>query len=129
MHTVVIIEDNDVVRMTLRALLRHAGYQVVGEAGRGESGIELVRSRRPDVVCLDVQLPGMNGVHVLRELRTHWPTLPVVIVSGYTDRETVTELIECGADAVVVKPFTEARLVDAIRRAMNARRVATVRDR
>jgi two-component system, chemotaxis family, chemotaxis protein CheY len=124
MLQVLIIEDNQVIRMTLRAMLRQAGYQVAGEARDGESGMQMVRQLRPDVVCLDIQLPGIDGVQVLRQLRDEFPALAVVIVSGYTDRDTVGRVVAAGADAVVVKPFSEARLVAAIDKASAARAAA-----
>ncbi len=106
--------------MTLRALLRHVGYQVVGEARDGESGLALVQRLQPDIVCLDVQLPGINGVDVLRGLRALYPELVVVIVSGQIDRDTMAKVIEAGANGVVVKPVSEARLVSALEKAVEA---------
>lgn len=121
MATVLIIEDNQIVRMTLSGLLRHAGYQVVGEARDGESGLELALQLRPDVLCLDIELPGMDGLAVLKTLRARNMSLPVVIVSGRSDRETVKQLIQAGADSMVVKPFSQARLIAAIEKAVVAR--------
>lgn len=121
MATVIIIDDNEIVRMTLRAMLRHVGYQVVGEARDGESGLALVRRQQTDIVCLDVQLPGIDGVAVLRGLRADFPDLVVVIVSGQLDRDTVSQVIAAGADGVVVKPVSEARLISALQKAVEVR--------
>lgn len=121
MTSVVIIEDNEVMRMTIRSLLRHAGYQVLAEGRDGRAGMELVRQWTPDVVCLDIMLPDISGVEVLCELRKEFRELPVVIVSAYADRATLQKLMNCAADAVVVKPFTEGRLVDAIESALRTR--------
>lgn len=119
--TVVIIEDNSVVRMTLRAMLRHAGLEVVGEAPSAEQGLELVRRHLPEVVCIDVVLPGMDGVAALGVLRGEFPALTAVAVTGQSDRDTVTRLISQGADGVVVKPFSAARLIEEIGRARGLR--------
>lgn len=121
MATVVLIDDNELIRTALRALLRHLGYEVLGEARDGESGLALVRRLRPAIVCLDVQLPGIDGVDVLGTLRAEFADLVVLIVSGCIDRDTMARLIEAGADGVVVKPVSEARLELALGKAVGAR--------
>ncbi|PTD97159.1 response regulator [Pseudothauera lacus] len=107
--------------MTLRAMLRHAGLEVVGEAPSAEQGLELVRRHQPEVVCIDVVLPGMDGIAALGVLRGEFPALTAVAVTGQSDRDTVTRLISQGADGVVVKPFSAARLIEEIGRARGLR--------
>lgn len=119
--TVIIIEDNEVIRMTLRSLIRRSRYQVIGQASNGEIGLEMVRRLQPDLLCLDLVLPGIDGVMVLRTLRQELPELRVVVISGQTDRATIEELVNYSADEVVVKPFTEARLFSALEKALAGR--------
>jgi len=118
---IVIVEDNEIVRMTLRSLLTHAGFEVVGVARTGEMGLQMARKLKPGLVCLDISMPGMNGVDVLSALRTDFPEMPVVVVSGYTDRETIDKLRSLHVDGVVVKPFSPGRLVSAVQDALRAR--------
>ncbi|MFN4065487.1 MAG: response regulator transcription factor, partial [Parazoarcus communis] len=106
---VVLVDDNEVIRMALRAILRQAGFDVVGEARDGEGVADLVEKVRPDVVCLDVSMPGRSGLEVLGELRDRFPKVKVLMVTAHSDRETVSQVVQQGAAGMVLKPFNAAR--------------------
>ena len=104
-RTVVLVDDAADVRMLLQLLLELEGFAVTVTAD-GPAGLAAVRATRPDVVLLDVQLPGMDGTEVLRQLRADPPTaqLPVVLLTGSPETDTPA-LLDLGATGVLRKPF------------------------
>ena len=116
---IVIVEDNAVIRDLLRGILRnHADLTVVGEATSGESAIDLVEKLRPDLICLDVLLPGLDGISILRALRAVLPEMRAVLVTAQATSSMVSEALSLGASGIVVKPFNAARLLSAVRSAL-----------
>ena len=114
----VIVDDNDMTRALLRGLLVAEGYVVIGEANNGEQGRDTVLRVRPDLVCLDVNMPRTDGLTVLKQIRESAPDQVVVMVTGNTDRETVQTAITSGAAGFIVKPFNSAKVLSAIESAM-----------
>ena len=121
MPRVLLIEDDRAVREGVALALRRQGHEVA-TAVTGEEGLELVRSFRPDVVVLDLMLPGMPGLDVCRALRTIDQTLPIIMATARGDDEDIVVGLEAGADDYVVKPV-QARVLEARIRAV-LRRVA-----
>ncbi len=115
---IIVVDDNEIIRMALRAILRQAGFNVVGEARDGEAVVELVEKLGPDLVCLDVMMPGRSGLEVLTELRERFPTLKVLMITGLSDRETVTTVVDQGAVGMVLKPFNSARVIETVSRVL-----------
>lgn len=115
---VVLVDDNEVIRMALRAILHQAGFDVVGEARDGEGVADLVEKVRPDVVCLDVSMPGRSGLEVLGELRDRFPKVKVLMVTAHSDRETVSQVVQQGAAGMVLKPFNAARVIETMNRVL-----------
>lgn len=115
---VVLVDDNEVIRMALRAILRQAGFDVVGEARDGEGVADLVEKVRPDVVCLDVSMPGRSGLEVLGDLRDRFPKVKVLMVTAHSDRETVSQVVQQGAAGMVLKPFNAARVIETMNRVL-----------
>jgi two-component system, OmpR family, KDP operon response regulator KdpE len=109
MSKALIIDDEQQMRRLLRMLLESRGYEVC-EADEGQRGLQEVAFQRPDVVLLDLGLPGLSGLEVLKRLR-EWSDVPVLILS-VRDQETVkVEALEAGADDYVTKPFGSAELM------------------
>lgn len=113
MTTIVIAEDEAIIRLDLRELLEEEGYSVVGEAGRGDQAVELVRNLRPDVVILDVKMPGMDGIEAARQICSE-STCAVLMLTAFSQREVVEQARDAGALAYLVKPFQKTDLVPAI---------------
>lgn len=120
-----IIDDNEAMRALLRVILRNDEYEVVGEAGNGEQGLEMALRLRPDVICLDVIMPKMGGLDLLPQLRAQLPATPVLMVTGTADRETVQAAVSGGAAGYIVKPFNAARVLDAVGNALARARTGT----
>lgn len=115
---VLLIDDNDMTRTLLRGILKNADYEIVGEAGNGEQGLDMALRLRVDAICLDVQMPKSDGLSVLKQIKEQIPRTAVVMVTGSSDRETVQAAIADGADGYVVKPFNSARVLDAMEAAL-----------
>ncbi|MDP9221804.1 MAG: response regulator [Actinomycetota bacterium] len=117
-HRIVVAEDEALIRLDLVELLREEGYDVVGEAGDGEEAIRLVEELRPDVVVLDVKMPGLDGLSAAERIGEQ-RLAAVVMLTAFSQRELVERARDAGALAYVVKPFTRADLVPAIEIALS----------
>lgn len=114
-HTAVIIDDEKQIRRLLRLALEGADFRVY-EAESGMEGLSEIAQRRPDIVLLDLGLPDMEGVKVLRRLR-EWSEVPVLILSVRDDAEEKVAALDAGADDYVTKPFDTAELLARVRAA------------
>jgi response regulator NasT len=114
---VVIAEDEAIIRMDLRETLEEEGYEVVGETGRGDQAIELVRSLQPDLVILDIKMPGMDGLEAAGIINDE-KICGVLMLTAFSQREVVETARDAGALAFLVKPFQKSDLVPAIEVAM-----------
>ena len=110
---VVIAEDEAIIRLDLRETLENAGYEVVADTGRGDEAAKLVSQHKPEVVILDIKMPGMDGIQVAREIAATEDTA-VVILTAFSQRELIDEAVDAGALAYLVKPYQQSDLVPAI---------------
>ena len=110
---IVIAEDEAIIRLDLRETLEDEGYQVVGDCGRGDEAVQLVRSHKPDVAILDIKMPGMSGLEAAL-LISNEKICPVVMLTAFSQREIIEQARDAGALAYLVKPFQKADLVPAI---------------
>ena len=108
-----IAEDEAIIRLDLKELLEDEGYEVVGETGRGDEAIELVRDLRPDLVILDIKMPGLDGLSVARQVAGE-RMAAVLILTAFSQRELVEQARDAGALAYLVKPFQQSDLIPAI---------------
>ena len=114
---VLIAEDETLIRMDLRAGLEAHGLEVCGEARDGDEAVELANRMRPDVIVLDVRMPGLDGLEAARQIQATRPT-PLLLLTAYDDPELVTRAIDAGVSAYLVKPYHPSALVPAIRTAV-----------
>jgi two-component system, response regulator PdtaR len=110
---VVIAEDEAIVRLDLKEILEEEGYDVVGETGRGDEAIALVRSQRPDLAILDIKMPGTDGLTAAREI-TSEHLAAVLILTAFSQRDLIEQARAAGALAYLVKPFQKSELLPAI---------------
>ncbi|GMU80029.1 MAG: transcriptional regulator [Acidimicrobiia bacterium] len=108
-----IAEDEAIIRLDLREILEGQGYEVVGEAARGDTAVELVRELRPDLVILDVKMPGLDGLSAARLVAAE-RLAAILVLTAFSQRDLVEEARDAGALAYLVKPFQEKDLVPAI---------------
>ena len=114
---VVIAEDEAIIRLDLRETLEEEGYEVVGETGRGDQAVELVRSLGPDVAVLDVKMPGLDGIEAARIIASE-RLCATLILTAFSQRDVVEQARDAGALAYLVKPFQKSDLVPAIEMAV-----------
>jgi response regulator NasT len=110
---VVIAEDEAIIRLDLKETLEEEGYEVVGETGRGDDAVRLVRELRPDIAILDVKMPGIDGLTAARDI-TAERLCAVLILTAFSQRELVEQARDAGALAYLVKPFQRSELVPGI---------------
>lgn len=114
---VLIVDDEPAIRRLLRTTLVSQSWRVL-EAGTGEAAIRIAAETPPDIVLLDLGLPDIDGVDVLRRIRAASPTLPVIILSVRDDERGKVTALEAGADDYVTKPFSMAELIARLRNAL-----------
>jgi DNA-binding NarL/FixJ family response regulator len=113
--TCLIVDDHEVVREGLRLSLSRASHiRVVGEASDGETAVALAERRRPDVVVMDIRMPGMDGLDATRLLRERAPDVPVILFTAYSDRPLLSRGLESGAKGYVLKEASHDTLLKAI---------------
>ena len=115
---VVIAEDEALIRLDLKELLIEEGYDVVGEAGDGETAVELAESLRPDLVVMDVKMPRLDGIAAAERIAKA-RIAPVVMLTAFSQRDFIDRARDAGAMAYLVKPFTRTDLVPAIEMAVS----------
>lgn len=110
---VVIAEDEAIIRLDLKESLEAEGYIIAGEAGRGDEAVELARTLNPDVVILDIKMPGLNGIEAARIISEEH-IAAVLLLTAFSQRDLIQEASQAGALAYLVKPFQRSELVPSI---------------
>ena len=114
--TLLLVDDHPIVRKGTREMLEpHADLRVVGEASDGKEGIEKALEHRPNVILMDVSMPGMNGIEATQKIKAQLPTTAVLVLTSYDDDAYVFALLEAGAAGYILKNAREDELVSAIR--------------
>ncbi|MBN1641991.1 MAG: response regulator [Anaerolineae bacterium] len=114
---VIIADDESLVRVDLREALTELGYLVVGEVGDGASAVSMARELDPDVLVMDIKMPGMDGIEAARIL-TEEKIAPVILLTAYSQRDLIERAKESGVVGYLVKPFRETDLTPAIELAL-----------
>jgi two-component system, response regulator PdtaR len=110
---IIIADDESLIRLDLREMLNHLGYDVIAEAGDGRSALDLARKLQPDLVIMDIKMPDVDGITAAEEL-TRAKIAPVVLLTAYSDQVLVERAKEAGVVGYVVKPFRETELMPVI---------------
>jgi two-component system chemotaxis response regulator CheY len=116
---IVIIEPDRAVADQLKTILEGGGYEVAAEAANGLDGLIAVDRESPDLVCLDADLPLVDGLNALNAIKACHPNIRGMLVSAHADRESVTQGIATGATGYLLKPFNPARVLGAVALALN----------
>jgi two-component system chemotaxis response regulator CheY len=109
------VEDSEFERMTIVKILKKNGYENVSEAENGERGLEKCVKDNPDLVLLDLRMPGMSGYDVLKELTAKHPAIKVIVVSILREQKNIKEALDNGAKAYITKPVKEEVLIKEIK--------------
>ena len=114
---VLVVDDEGIVRSLLQQILKEAGHDVV-TAASGQEALDKVSQMNINVVFLDVNMPGISGIEVLRELTANWPSICVIMATGVADTQTAVEATKLGAYGYITKPFNRNDVVLALQRAI-----------
>ncbi len=119
MTTLLLADDHALLRQGLRMLLEsEPDLKVVGEAGDGPEALRLAELARPDILIVDVMMPGLGGLEVAQQARHRWPKMKVIMLSMYDTEAYVVEALQAGASAYVLKKATSSDLIHAVRRVL-----------
>jgi len=121
MTKILIIDDERPIRETLEMFLREKGYDVATSES-GEAGLKLIRKNQPDIVILDLRLPGIDGIEVLRIVKQLSPRSMVIVITAYHDKEIYDQAESLGAFGYIVKPIDVAEFELTINKAMRGQR-------
>ncbi len=114
---VVIAEDEAIIRLDLKETLEEEGYEVVGETGRGDEAVALVKELKPDIAILDIKMPGVDGLSAAREI-TAERHAAVLILTAFSQRDLIERARDAGAMAYLVKPFQRSELIPSVELAL-----------
>jgi len=115
-HEVVVVDDHKIMREGVRTVVERAEeFRVVGEAESGTEAVQICKQTNPDIVIMDIGLPGMNGLEAITEIARYCPNSKVIVLSMYDDENSVVSAIRSGARAFVVKQASAGDLVEALR--------------
>lgn len=117
-HSIIVVDDDPIIRMDIREILEEEGYFVGGEAKNGEEAIELAARVKPDLAIMDVKMPVMNGIKAARIIRNMQDTA-VLLLTAYSQRELVRDARDAGVTAYLVKPVAEEDLIPAVEIALS----------
>jgi two-component system chemotaxis response regulator CheY len=118
MAKILTIEDSAFERKAIINMLSKAGYKDIIEAETAEEALEKYKSEKPDLVLLDLRLPGMDGIECFKELKKINPRVKVVVVSIVTRQDSIDECMKLGAKAYIMKPVTQNKLIDPIKKVL-----------
>jgi two-component system chemotaxis response regulator CheY len=114
MFKILVVDDSVILRKSLINVLKGLGHEVVAEAGSGYEAIESYKSNQPDIVTMDITMPGVQGVHngveALKEIKKIDPEAKVVMVTSHGEEELVMDAISAGAKGYVLKPVTKEKM-------------------
>jgi len=116
---VMIVDDLAFIKIVLRDILEKAGFRVVGEASNGDEAIRVYLDKRPDVVLMDITMPGMDGLTALKKIRELDPAARVIICSALGQQRLIVQSIQLGAKDFIVKPFQPQRIISALKKALD----------
>ncbi|MBE9526159.1 MAG: response regulator transcription factor [Proteobacteria bacterium] len=111
---VLLIDDHTLFRAGLQGLLERMGIEVVASAGSGQEGLKIVSEKKPDVILLDMRMPDMDGIEVLKSLREQGEKMPIAILTTVDDESDLIEALQCGAQGFLLKGMQPDELVTAL---------------
>jgi DNA-binding NarL/FixJ family response regulator len=113
---VLLVDDHKIMRDGIKAILRHSDdFEVVGEAENGTDAVAFCKKKRPDIILMDIGLPGLNGIETTTEILRHCAEVKIIVLSMYDDEHSVVSAIRSGARAFVLKKASDNDLLDALR--------------
>lgn len=115
---ILIVDDSPTIRSIQVAALKHLGFHEIAEAADGNEALHAIAKDRPDLLIVDWNMPGLDGIALVRKVRETDRTLPIIMCSSEADRPRVVEAIKAGVTDYIVKPFTPEGIGEKVRRAL-----------
>lgn len=113
MRSLLIVDDQPGIRLLLEELFRKEGYETRG-ASNGMEALQKIEQSRPDCILLDMKMPGMDGIEVLKKIKADWPTIPVMMMTAFGEMELTDEALAIGASKYFTKPFDVHEVREAV---------------
>lgn len=114
MANILIVDDSKIMRINLKKLVEELGHKVVAEAADGKSALEEYEKCMPDVVTMDITMPGMSGIEAVKAMIEKFPSAKIIMVSSHSQKEMVVEAISKGAKHYILKPIRKEMLVQVL---------------
>ena len=115
-YSVLLVDDHEMIIEGIKSILKgHTDYQVIGQAGDGESAVKKASTLKPDIVTMDLSMPGLNGIEATKKLKAANPDLKIVVYTMFSDREMIVELFKAGISAYITKDGPTGELIQAFR--------------
>lgn len=111
---VLIVDDAVVMRMMIKEILSKNGFEVVGEAQNGADAVEKFKALRPDVVTMDMVMPGLDGIQAVKQIVAHDPNAKILMCTSMGQEALLNEAMAAGASSYITKPFQPAKIVESI---------------
>ena len=118
---VLVVDDSYYMRTILKNMISDAGYNVVDEAANGQDAIKMATKEEPDLITLDLILPDNSGLDVLKKIKEAHPDIHIIVVSAVGQESIVQQAVDIGADAYIVKPFDENKVVKTIKEVLSVK--------
>lgn len=125
MARIMIVDDALMMRTTLRRILEKAGHEVVGEAMNGEQAISNYSQCKPDIVTMDLTMPGIGGMETIKRIMTDHPSANIIVVSALGQKHVVFEALQNGAKNYIIKPLQEEKVLSVIKLVLAQKGLAT----
>ncbi len=116
MSKVLIVDDSLLLRNIIKNQLSAQGYEIIGEAKNGEEAIAMYKSKKPDIVTMDITMDGMNGLDAAKEILAQDASAKIIMVSALGEDEIMSKAIRLGVKDFIVKPFVPDRLISAVKK-------------
>jgi CheY-like chemotaxis protein len=120
MASILIVDDALIMRKTLRTYFENAGYHVVDEAANGEQAVAAYKKYLPDLVTMDITMPGMDGIEALKQIRQDDPHAKVIMVSALGQQHKIFDSLQNGAKHYVLKPLDRNKLLSVVEQVLSA---------
>lgn len=115
-----VVDDAVIIREIIKDTMANAGWEIAGEAENGQMAIERFRELQPDVMTLDMVMPGFDGLHALRNILAEFPQAKIIVVSALDQKNVLKDAFKIGASDFILKPFDKKNLVETVERVFDS---------
>jgi len=113
---VIMIDDSPIVLFELQTILEELGFEILATASDGENGFRLIQSLQPDIVTLDIVMPGLDGVELLKRIISLNRQTKIIMISALGKHQTILECLKLGADNFIEKPFVKSQIIEVFKK-------------